>query len=187
MKVCIYGRVSSSGQDTENQVVVLANWADQRGYEVVRVYQESESAWKAGHQGELARLIVDAKKKISGSAGMGTGSPQPRRGLRRPRVEGPGGRGPARRLRNGRPLPDVPRARVAGGGLAGDASAGQRQQVEAAGEDDDAGEKQPAGGLEPLRLLRHRRRHPFRPHRRPLDKKGTFPIIFQFFYGRIRR
>jgi DNA invertase Pin-like site-specific DNA recombinase len=44
-------------------VVVLADWADQRGYEVVRVYQESETAWKAGHQRELARLIVDARKR----------------------------------------------------------------------------------------------------------------------------
>jgi DNA invertase Pin-like site-specific DNA recombinase len=44
-------------------VVVLAEWADQRGYEVVSVYQEIESAWKAGHQRELARLIVDARKR----------------------------------------------------------------------------------------------------------------------------
>jgi len=63
MRVCIYGRVSSGGQDTENQVVVLTNWANQRGYEVIRVYQEDESAWKAGHQRELARLIVDARKR----------------------------------------------------------------------------------------------------------------------------
>ena len=62
MKVCIYSRVSTSEQDTENQIMVLTNWANQRGYEVVKVYKEEESAWKSGHQKELANLLADAKK-----------------------------------------------------------------------------------------------------------------------------
>ncbi len=62
MKVCIYGRVSTGEQDAENQIMVLTTWADQRDYEVVRVYQEDESAWKSGHQRELANLIADARK-----------------------------------------------------------------------------------------------------------------------------
>jgi len=63
MKVCIYGRVSTNEQDAENQIMVLTTWAEQRGFEVVRVYQEDESAWKAGHQRELANLIADARHR----------------------------------------------------------------------------------------------------------------------------
>ena len=61
MNVSIYGRVSTGEQDAENQIMVLTTWADQRGYKVVRVYQEDESAWKSGHQRELANLIADAR------------------------------------------------------------------------------------------------------------------------------
>jgi len=62
MKVAIYARVSTTEQDTENQLAVLQDWARARGFEVVSVYQEQESAWKAGHQSELAKLIEDAHK-----------------------------------------------------------------------------------------------------------------------------
>ena len=60
MKVCIYSRVSTAGQDVENQLLVLKSWAETRGFEIVQIYQEQESAWKAGHQKELARLKADA-------------------------------------------------------------------------------------------------------------------------------
>jgi len=63
MKVCIYSRVSTNEQDTKNQSVVLTDWANQRGYQVVKVYEEQESAWKSGHQRELANLVVDARKR----------------------------------------------------------------------------------------------------------------------------
>ncbi len=43
---------------------MLTEWAKQRGFEVVAVYQEEESEWKAGHQKELAKLLVDAKKAM---------------------------------------------------------------------------------------------------------------------------
>ncbi len=62
MKVCIYSRVSTGQQDTTNQSVVLSEWAKQRGFEVVKVYEEEESAWKSGHQRELARLMGDARR-----------------------------------------------------------------------------------------------------------------------------
>lgn len=62
-KCCIYSRVSSAGQDIENQLTVLKSWAKQRGFEVVGIYQEQESAWKAGHQKELKRLLDDIRKK----------------------------------------------------------------------------------------------------------------------------
>ena len=80
MKICIYSRVSTSEQDVQNQYTVLTEWAKQRGFEVVAVYQEEESAWKAGHQKELAKLLADAKKrKVSGGTGLGVGPPEPRR------------------------------------------------------------------------------------------------------------
>ncbi len=63
MKVCIYSRVSTGEQDTRNQSTVLSDWANQRGYEVVKVYTEEESAWRNGHQRELANLIADARRR----------------------------------------------------------------------------------------------------------------------------
>jgi len=50
-------------QDNTNQLVVLVEWANQRGYEVVKIYEEEESAWRNGHQKELAKLIEDARKR----------------------------------------------------------------------------------------------------------------------------
>jgi len=63
MKVCIYSRVSTGEQDTKNQSTVLADWAYRRGYEVVKIYDEEESAWKAGHQRVLSNLIADARRR----------------------------------------------------------------------------------------------------------------------------
>jgi len=63
MKVAIYSRTSTTDQNPVNQSMVLSEWAKQRGYEVVTVYEEQESAWKAGHQRELARLLDDAQKR----------------------------------------------------------------------------------------------------------------------------
>lgn len=61
MKAAIYSRVSTNEQSTDNQVPVLMDWARQRGYDLVEVYQERESAWKAGHQRELSRLLNDCR------------------------------------------------------------------------------------------------------------------------------
>ena len=63
MKCCVYLRVSTSGQDTENQAIALTQWAEQRDFEVVAIYQEEESAWRSGHQRELTRLVSDARKR----------------------------------------------------------------------------------------------------------------------------
>ena len=63
MKVCIYSLVSTGEQDTKNQSAVLIDWATQRSYEVFKVYTEEESAWRNGHQRELAKLIVDARRR----------------------------------------------------------------------------------------------------------------------------
>ncbi len=63
MKVGIHTWVSNEEQETKNQSMVLSDWAKQRDYDVVSIYQEEESAWKAGHQRELANLIADAGKR----------------------------------------------------------------------------------------------------------------------------
>jgi putative DNA-invertase from lambdoid prophage Rac len=62
-KVVVYLRVSTAEQSTENQLPALQQWILDRGYELVRVYQEQESAWRAGHQKELARLVNDLSGK----------------------------------------------------------------------------------------------------------------------------
>lgn len=62
MKVAIYARVSTTDQDPENQIVVLEKWCQQRGYEIVSIYQEQDSAWKSGHQPELAKLKEAARQ-----------------------------------------------------------------------------------------------------------------------------
>jgi putative DNA-invertase from lambdoid prophage Rac len=61
-KAVIYSRVSSGLQETQNQTLVLTKWAKQRGFDVVTVYEEEESAWKAGHQKRLAELLDAARK-----------------------------------------------------------------------------------------------------------------------------
>lgn len=58
----IYARVSTEKQDYSEQVVHLRGWGENRGYKMGEVYAETESAWKDGHQKELARLLADAHR-----------------------------------------------------------------------------------------------------------------------------
>jgi DNA invertase Pin-like site-specific DNA recombinase len=60
-KACAYLRVSTEEQTFENQLPAIQSWANNRGYELTEVYQESESAWRDGHQRELARLLNNLK------------------------------------------------------------------------------------------------------------------------------
>ena len=62
VKSCIYSRVSTSEQDTQNQTMVLTDWAKQRDFEIAKAYEEEESAWKTGHQRALAQLLNDARR-----------------------------------------------------------------------------------------------------------------------------
>ena len=62
MKIALYLRVSSTEQEMANQLPALEDYAQRRSFEVVGIYSENETAWKAGHQAELARLIEDARK-----------------------------------------------------------------------------------------------------------------------------
>ncbi len=59
----LYVRVSTDDQNSDNQLIALTRWLDSRGLSIAAVYQEKESAWKAGHQTELARLRSDSKKR----------------------------------------------------------------------------------------------------------------------------
>ena len=62
-KVVAYLRVSSSEQNADNQRPAITHWVESRGYELVEVYEEHESAWKSGHQRELGRLFADLPKR----------------------------------------------------------------------------------------------------------------------------
>jgi putative DNA-invertase from lambdoid prophage Rac len=62
VKPVIYGRVSDPSQTTSNQILQLTSWAESRGWGTPAVYEETESAWKAGHQKVLAALLEDARK-----------------------------------------------------------------------------------------------------------------------------
>ena len=48
---------------TDNQVDQLMAWAASRGWEITGTYRENESAWKSGHQSELAQLRFDATRR----------------------------------------------------------------------------------------------------------------------------
>ena len=61
-KVAVYLRVSTKEQSVENQLPQLEKWVADRGHKLTEVYSENESAWKSGHQRELAGLIQDAKR-----------------------------------------------------------------------------------------------------------------------------
>lgn len=61
MKVALYLRVSTSEQSADNQLPALKAYAAKRGYDIVATYQENESAWRAGHQAELSRLLDDIR------------------------------------------------------------------------------------------------------------------------------
>ena len=61
-KVVVYLRVSRDSQETANQLPALKHWIGARDHELVALYNEDESAWRAGHQHELARLMADLPK-----------------------------------------------------------------------------------------------------------------------------
>ncbi len=62
MKVSLYLRVSTDQQNLENQLRDLRRECDRQGHEIVAIYQEAESAWRAGHQSELAKAYRAARQ-----------------------------------------------------------------------------------------------------------------------------
>lgn len=61
MKIAAYTRVSTSLQSTDNQLPAIEQWVKTHDAELVMLYSENESAWKAGHQKELSRLLNDVR------------------------------------------------------------------------------------------------------------------------------
>ena len=61
MKAAIYLRVSTTEQDTANQLPALEDYAKRHDLNITQVYQENETAWKNGHQAQLAQLLEDAR------------------------------------------------------------------------------------------------------------------------------
>jgi len=60
-QVALYLRTSNAEQHTDNQLPALERYCYDRGYTVKGIYVEQESAWKQGHQRELARLLDDLR------------------------------------------------------------------------------------------------------------------------------
>ena len=60
MKAVIYARVSTDEQSTDNQIPVLEKMAGERGWEIVKVYSEEASAWRAGRQKQLKEVLKSA-------------------------------------------------------------------------------------------------------------------------------
>lgn len=63
MRAVIYSRVSTRRQETSNQTEVLTSLAKRRGFDLIAIYQENESAWKTGHQRKLGELLDKALRK----------------------------------------------------------------------------------------------------------------------------
>ena len=61
MKAALYLRVSTTEQNVDNQLPALEAYAESRGWQIVETYRENESAWRAGHQRELVRLLADIR------------------------------------------------------------------------------------------------------------------------------
>jgi DNA invertase Pin-like site-specific DNA recombinase len=59
-KVALYARVSTDEQITENQILQLEDYAKKHNWDIVAVYRENETAWKAGHQKELSNATTAA-------------------------------------------------------------------------------------------------------------------------------
>src|SRR5262249_4115040 len=61
MRAAIWARVSTTEQETENQVRQLREAAERRGLEVAGLYRPEASAWKGKHRAELDRALADAR------------------------------------------------------------------------------------------------------------------------------
>lgn len=61
MNLSAYIRTSTSEQDYSNQIPAIMEFCKSHGWPEPEIYAEAESAWKAGHQKELARLLDDLR------------------------------------------------------------------------------------------------------------------------------
>jgi putative DNA-invertase from lambdoid prophage Rac len=58
MRIAVYLRVSTNNQTSDNQIPDVENYLKQFPDADIVYFKENESAWKQGHQKELARLKV---------------------------------------------------------------------------------------------------------------------------------
>ena len=78
MKCCVCCRVSTSEQELENQLIVLTEWAEQRGFQVVQVYEEEGKSGRMvfirldnehhNQKGELVGITSEAMVSLEGSS-----------------------------------------------------------------------------------------------------------------------
>lgn len=63
MKVAIYARVSTTRQETENQLAVLREFCARSGYTIAREYVEEVSAGGSKTRDEFARMMIEARQR----------------------------------------------------------------------------------------------------------------------------
>ena len=61
LTAALYLRTSTTDQHTGNQLPALERYCYDRGYTIKGIYVEQESAWRTGHQAELAKLLDDLR------------------------------------------------------------------------------------------------------------------------------
>lgn len=61
MKVAAYIRVSTADQTTDNQLPTVQDYCKCHWWPEPVVYAENETAWRAGHQRELAKLLLELR------------------------------------------------------------------------------------------------------------------------------
>ena len=61
MNIAAYLRVSSDEQTVTNQLQPVKDWCLAHWWPDPEIYAENESAWRAGHQKQLARLLDDIR------------------------------------------------------------------------------------------------------------------------------
>ena len=62
-KAAVYIRVSTEEQTAENQLPAIERFCELKGWEIVKVYSENESAWQGGHQAQFAELLKDIRRR----------------------------------------------------------------------------------------------------------------------------
>lgn len=69
-KAAIWARVSTSEQETDNQLIVLRAWAKRRGLEVVREFATEDSGWMQGN-GPKGKEFEAARAEMINGARLG--------------------------------------------------------------------------------------------------------------------
>jgi DNA invertase Pin-like site-specific DNA recombinase len=61
MNIAAYLRVSTAEQNADNQLPAILDYCKAHWWPEPEMYAENESAWRSGHQHELARLLKDIR------------------------------------------------------------------------------------------------------------------------------